>query len=289
VAVVNMARRNDASYPFKTTGTAEGPFITGQYGASYYLSAVEKGGEPAGTRRFRFEWPYRPASMRRVIAGFPGKAIAQYSSRRAQITKTTPALADQHEKDRGHVLGQRVLASIGRFANAMTRRAKGPGALDFTAPLCGWERASRAAELRRRATSREPSGTQHHAQALSQGRVVAQTQNSYGRLGGSRPAGNSRIRRNVCVWPPGAPVWRGRKSRVSRGLARILFTALASTCPTTSAAGTRSTPGSSSKNTPHGRSYTRARLEARWAIRLGRWPRRRQLTMWCRCLVHSRR
>ena len=110
--VVSMARGHDASYPFKMTGTADGPVITGQCGASYYLSAVEKGGEPAGTGRLRFEWAYRPASMRRVIAGFPEKAIAQFSSRRAQITKTTLALADQHEKDRGHAPGQRVLASM---------------------------------------------------------------------------------------------------------------------------------------------------------------------------------
>src|SRR5437763_6905287 len=43
------------------------------------------------TRRFGFEWAYRPASKGRVIAGFPEKAIAQFSSRRAQITKPTPA------------------------------------------------------------------------------------------------------------------------------------------------------------------------------------------------------
>ena len=108
---------------------------------------MEKGGEPAGARRFRFEWAYRPADMRRVIAGFPEKVVVQFCSRRAQITKTTLALADQHEKDRGHAPGQRVLASMGRFANAMTRRAKGTGTLDFTALLRGWERASRAAEL----------------------------------------------------------------------------------------------------------------------------------------------
>ncbi|HXZ75572.1 MAG TPA: hypothetical protein VEH31_32525 [Streptosporangiaceae bacterium] len=45
--VVSMAHGHDAWYPVKTTRTAEGPGITGQYGASYYLSAVEKGGESA--------------------------------------------------------------------------------------------------------------------------------------------------------------------------------------------------------------------------------------------------
>ncbi len=47
--VVSIARGHDAAYPFKTIGASEGPVITGQRGAGYYLSAVEKGGEPAGT------------------------------------------------------------------------------------------------------------------------------------------------------------------------------------------------------------------------------------------------
>src|SRR5207253_3016886 len=38
-----------ASYPFKTIGAADGVTLTGEHGAGYYLSAVEKGGEPAGT------------------------------------------------------------------------------------------------------------------------------------------------------------------------------------------------------------------------------------------------
>ena len=214
--VVSMARGRDASYPFKTTGTAEGPFITGQYGASYYLSAVEKGGEPAATRRFRFEWPYRPASMRRVIAGFPGKAIAQYSSRRAQITKTTLALADQHEKDREHALGQRVLASIGRFANAMTRRAKGPGALDFTALLCGWERASRAAEPE---TPRDLARTIWHAtpraSALTgaRGDTNAELVRKAGRLA---PRGElTHTQERVFMAVGGAGLARAQESRVA--------------------------------------------------------------------------
>ncbi len=157
-AVVSIARGHDASYPFKRTSAAEGPVITGQCVAGYYLSAVEKCGEAAGTPWFRFEWAHRPASMRRVITGFSEKAIAPFSSRRTQITKTT--LADRHEKDRGHAPGQRVLASMGRFANAMTRRAKGPGALDFIALLRGWERASRVAELE---TLRDPARTMWQA------------------------------------------------------------------------------------------------------------------------------
>ena len=41
---VSIARGHGASYPFKTTGTAESPVINGQCGAGYYLSVVEKGG-----------------------------------------------------------------------------------------------------------------------------------------------------------------------------------------------------------------------------------------------------
>lgn len=47
--VVSIARGHDASYPFKTIGAAESADLTGERGAGYYLSAVEKGGEPAGT------------------------------------------------------------------------------------------------------------------------------------------------------------------------------------------------------------------------------------------------
>src|SRR5499427_9640842 len=114
------------------------------------------------TRRFGFEWAYRPASKGRVIAGFPEKAIAQFSSRRAQITKTTLALAEAYEKDRGHAPDQRALASMRQFANAMTRRAKEPGALDFAALLREWEHTSRDAEL---GTLRDLARTVWHAAA----------------------------------------------------------------------------------------------------------------------------
>ena len=69
------------------------------------------------TRRFGFEWAYRPASKGRVIAGFPEKAIAEFSSRRAQISKTTLALAEEYEKERGHAPDQRALASMRRADN----------------------------------------------------------------------------------------------------------------------------------------------------------------------------
>jgi len=99
------------------------------------------------TRRFGFEWAYRPASKGRVLAGFPEKAIAQFSSRRAQITKTTLALVDEYEKARGHAPDQRALASMRQFANARTRAAKKAGALDFARLLREWEQTTRDAEL----------------------------------------------------------------------------------------------------------------------------------------------
>jgi hypothetical protein len=112
-------------------------------GAALAAFALETG----LARRFGFEWAYRPASKGRVIAGVPEKAIAQFSSRRAQITKTTLALAEQYEKERGHAPDQRALASMRQFANARTRRAKEPGALDFTQLLRDWEHTSHSAEL----------------------------------------------------------------------------------------------------------------------------------------------
>jgi conjugative relaxase-like TrwC/TraI family protein len=99
------------------------------------------------THRFGFRWAYRPASKGRVIAGFPEAAIAKFSSRRAQISKFTLALAEAYEKERGHAPDQRALSSMRQFANARTRRGKEAGALDFGALLRDWEHASRAAEL----------------------------------------------------------------------------------------------------------------------------------------------
>jgi conjugative relaxase-like TrwC/TraI family protein len=99
------------------------------------------------TRRFGFEWSYRPESRGRVIAGFPEQAIARFSSRRAQITTITLDLAAEYERDRGHPPDQRALASMRQFANARTRQNKEPGALDFGQLLRVWEKTSRDAEL----------------------------------------------------------------------------------------------------------------------------------------------
>ncbi|MHB1820706.1 MAG: MobF family relaxase [Streptosporangiaceae bacterium] len=99
------------------------------------------------SRRFGFEWAYRPASRGRVIAGVPDKAIRAFSSRRAQITRFTQALAEQYERERGHPPDQRAAASMRQFANSRTRQAKEDGALDFAALLRDWEDSSRRAEL----------------------------------------------------------------------------------------------------------------------------------------------
>ena len=203
------------------------------------MRCLRVGWRGAGTRRFRFKWAYRAASNGRLISGFPQKAIGQFSSYRTQITKTRLALANQYE----HAPGQRVLASIGRFANAMTHRAKGPGALDFTALLRGWKRSRTWPSLRRCATSREPSGVGHPTQQHRQGGAETRAPNSPACLRGSRDAANSRTRKNVRAWQPvscGARV-------ASRPLLRSVRT---------------------SGN--YRRGYTRTRLEARWAIRLGR-------------------
>src|SRR5215472_6037063 len=46
--VVSIARGHDASYPFRTIGAAADGWTAAERGVGYYLSAVEKGGEPAG-------------------------------------------------------------------------------------------------------------------------------------------------------------------------------------------------------------------------------------------------
>ena len=153
-----------------------------------------------------------------MITGFLEKAMDRFSSRRAQITKT--ALADQYGKDRGHAPDERALASMRRFANAMTRRAKEPGALNFTALLRGLERASRVAEL---GMLRDPARTIWHAAPRA-----------------SAPLG-------------------------ARGDTRA---ELAHTAARLAPCGelTHALLGADLGN--YRRSYTRARLEARWAIRL---------------------
>jgi hypothetical protein len=44
-ALINIAHGHDGTYPFKTSGTVDGPVIIGERGARYYLSTAEKGDE----------------------------------------------------------------------------------------------------------------------------------------------------------------------------------------------------------------------------------------------------
>ncbi|MHB1595612.1 MAG: MobF family relaxase [Streptosporangiaceae bacterium] len=134
------------------------------------------------TRRFGFQWAYRPASKGRVIAGVPEKAIARFSSRRTEITKATLALVGEYERQRGHAPDQRALWSMRQFANARTRRAKEAGPLDFGALLREWEQTSRGAEsgtLRdlARVIWRAAPGAQKLAQARAQAYAQAQARN----------------------------------------------------------------------------------------------------------------
>lgn len=122
---------------------ARGLYLSKGAGSALAAFALETG----LARRFGFEWAYRPASKGRVIAGFPEKAIAQFSSRRAQIAKITLELAQEYERERGHAPDQRALASMRQFANGRTRRPKEAGPLDFGRLLRDWEKASRDAEL----------------------------------------------------------------------------------------------------------------------------------------------
>jgi hypothetical protein len=142
-------------------------------------------------RRFGFEWAYRPASKGRVIAGFPEAAIARFSSRRAQISKVTIALAEQYEKRRGHAPDQRALWSMRQFANARTRRVKEAGPLDFAGLLSEWEHSSRGAELgtlRQLAQSiwgtapSERAGASTYARTRATGRADAKARTDLARM-----------------------------------------------------------------------------------------------------------
>jgi hypothetical protein len=163
--VVSIARGHDAAYPFKTIGTADGAefgsfhdgdavqredfesryaqFPDPRAGSGLAAFAIESGFNP----RFGLECSYRAASKGRMIAGFPETVIAQFSARRAQIARTTLALAEEHEKERGHAPDKWELATTRQFAYAMSRRCKGLGALDFARLLREWEQSSRGAEL----------------------------------------------------------------------------------------------------------------------------------------------
>jgi conjugative relaxase-like TrwC/TraI family protein len=159
-------------------------------------------------RRFGFEWAYRPASKGRVIGGFPEKAIAQFSSRRAQISKTTLALAEEYEKERGHAPDQRTLASMRQFANAVTRRMKEPGALDFARLMRDWERTSREAELGTlrdlaRTIWRAAPGARAGAReelARMAGRLVSRGELTYAQERATMAAGLARAQEARAAW-----------------------------------------------------------------------------------------
>lgn len=205
--VLGIACRHDAWYPFKTTGAAESPVITGQCEAGYYLSVVEKRDEPAGTRRFGLEWAYRLATKGRVSAGFPKKAVAQFSSRRAQITKTTLALAEQYEKDvdTRWISGRWRAGAGSPTRRRATQRGRRAG-LHRVAGLLGngprvWP------SLRRCATPHEPSGAAPRRNRTDRGAPThASNARIFARLASRGEVAHPRERAVM------APVSRGRTS-----------------------------------------------------------------------------
>jgi hypothetical protein len=112
-----------------------------------------------------------------------------------------------------------VVASMGRFTDAMTRRAKGPGALDFTALLRRREWSRVGPRLRGCATSREPLW-RGAPDATARTSTRRDTCAEFTRISGLRHVTRSRARKNVLSC---RPVSRRRKSRAPGGLARILF------------------------------------------------------------------
>jgi hypothetical protein len=80
--LVSIARGHSVCYQFTTVGAADGATITGERGVGYYLSAVEKVGEPRldlGRQRRRRAWLPRQGhgaarGLRRAAAR-PGRTL----------------------------------------------------------------------------------------------------------------------------------------------------------------------------------------------------------------------
>ncbi len=111
VVVVSIARGHDASYPFKTIGAADGATITGERGAGYYLSAVEEGGEPAGT------WVGNGAAE----LGFRDGDVVRREDFEPFSRSSPPAA---RRSPRLPSRWRRSSASIRQFANVRTRKGK---------------------------------------------------------------------------------------------------------------------------------------------------------------------
>jgi hypothetical protein len=109
----------------------------------------------------------------------------------------------------------------------MTRRAKGPGALDFTALLRGWERASRAAELE---TPRDLARTIWHATPRpsdltgARGDTGAELARKAGRL--APRGGLTHAQERAVIAAAAAGLARAQESRVAQHLAREQAAAL---------------------------------------------------------------
>ena len=103
--------------------------------------------ESALSRRFGFDWVYRPKSHARVIEGVSDKAIRAFSSRRAEIAKATLSLAEEYEEKYGHEPDRRAVWSMSQYAHRLTRQAKPEEKLDFGKLLADWDQTSRQAEL----------------------------------------------------------------------------------------------------------------------------------------------
>jgi conjugative relaxase-like TrwC/TraI family protein len=114
-------------------------------GAGSAISHLEL--ETGLTERHGFRWVFRPKAHARVIEGVPEKTIRAFSSRRAEISKTTMGMIEEYEKRFEHEPSRRAVWSMSQHAHRLTREPKGAEKLDFGKLLNDWEATSRDAEL----------------------------------------------------------------------------------------------------------------------------------------------
>ena len=137
--LVSIARGHSACYPFTTVGAADGATITGERGVGYYLSAVEKVGEPRldlGRQRRRRAWLPRQGhgaarGLRRAAAR-PGAHLARRRARdtaRPRANRPARGTMRSHAQARAEIHAQASGGRPGgstRTANSRMRKNAPP-------------------------------------------------------------------------------------------------------------------------------------------------------------------
>jgi hypothetical protein len=180
--LVSIARGHSACYQFTTVGAADGATITGERGVGYYLSAMEKVGEPRldlGRQRRRRAWLPRQGhgaarGLRRAAAR-PGAHLARcrardtarpHANRPARGTDAKPRTGRRRDTRAG--LGRRAgwLPSHSELTHAQERAAMAAGLAQAQEARSAWTARtwctplSRTCPTTRTARTRRPRARQ---------------------------------------------------------------------------------------------------------------------------------